>query len=59
MIVGDARNAAYQTGLGTRVELRDENGTRIRDQDRGRTRTEAGHPAKGLCSTSLRTETNW
>ena len=59
MIVGDAGNAAYQTGLGTGVELKDENGTRTRDQDIGRTRTEAGHPAKGLCSTSLRTETNW
>ena len=48
-----------KTGLETGVELRDENGTRTRNQDRERTRTEAGHPAKGWCSTSLRTEANW
>ena len=59
MIVGDAGNAAYKTGLGTGVKLMDENGTRTRDLDRDRTRTEAGHPAKGWCSTSLRTEANW
>ena len=59
MIVGDAGNAPYKTGLGIGVELKDKNRTRTRDQDRDKTRTEAGHPAKGWCSTSLRTEANW
>ena len=59
MITGVARNAEYLTGLGTGVEMKEEDGTRTNDQDRNRTRTEAGYLDKGLCSTNLRTEATW